>query len=217
MNYVGYKWLDEERTRRSADMLKMIPNESLESFVKRCKKLGYEACDKRNVIDRYKQMSDELIKGDLNEKRSNLSILLQNLDGDFNKASIIRNSNAFCCKEVIIFGDKGYDRRGACGMQKYENFRHVREVDDVKTILNEFDVIVGIDNVAHATPIDEYKWGPSLKTLVIFGEESIGIHDDIIKMCHDLVYIKQYGAVRSINVACASAIIFHEYSKTYFA
>lgn len=213
MNYVGYKWLDSAKTRRSADVLYMNANENLSMFTKRCKSLGFEAVDKRNVIDRYKLMSDVLIRGDLNERRFNFTVLLQNLAGDFNKASIIRNNNAFCGKEVILFGEKSYDRRGTTGMHVYENFRHVKLLSDLEPIFKEFDYIIGIDNVDGAIPIDEYKWDHDAKTLIIFGEEGIGICPEILDRCNSVLYIKQYGAVRSINVASASAIVMHEYTR----
>jgi tRNA G18 (ribose-2'-O)-methylase SpoU len=215
MNYVGYKWLDEAKTRRSADVLKMDDGEKLEAFIKRCGREGYDAVDARNVIDRYKLMSDELICGDLNARRFNFGILLQNLAGDFNKASVIRNNNAFCGQEVILFGEKRYDRRGTCGMHKYEHLVHVSVLDELDTILNNYQNIICIDNIEGAIAIDEYKFDHSVKTLFVFGEEGIGVCPELIDRCNDMLYIKQYGAVRSINVACASAIVMYGYTKQH--
>ena len=59
MNYVGYKWFDEAKTRRSADVLKMESGESLDKFKKRCTSLGYDCVDGRNLVDHYKFLSDE--------------------------------------------------------------------------------------------------------------------------------------------------------------
>jgi tRNA G18 (ribose-2'-O)-methylase SpoU len=191
----------------------MNKGESLEKFQKRCKLSGFECCDPRNIVDRYKLMSDELIKGDLNNRRFNFSILLQNLSGDFNKASIIRNCNAFCGKEVILFGDKQYDRRGTCGTHVYENFKHVRELYELDDFLSEYDHIIGVDNIEGALPIANYNWDYNSKTIFIFGEEGIGICQEIIDQCHDILYIPMYGSVRSINVSSASAIVMHEYVR----
>jgi tRNA G18 (ribose-2'-O)-methylase SpoU len=215
MNYVGYKFFDEAKTRRSAEVLHMNKDESLAQFQKRCRILGYECLDKRNVIDRYKLMSDDLIRGDLNERRFNYSILLQNLAGDFNKASVIRNNNAFCGKEVIIFGDKSYDRRGTCGMHLYENFNHVRELSELDGLLERFDRVIGIDNCDGAKPIQNYDWDYNEQTLFVFGEEGIGVCPEILERCDDILYIPQFGAVRSINVACASAIVMYEYTRNF--
>ena len=216
MNYVGYKYFDEAKTRRSADVLYMEKNEKLETFKKRCLNFGYEPVDKRNVIDRYKIMSDVLIKGDLNTRRFNFSIFLQNLAGDFNKASIIRNNNAFCGKEIIIFGDKDYDRRGTTGMHTYENFKHVSCLNDLGSLFENYDYVIGIDNVDGAKTIQEYNWNHEANTLLIFGEEGVGICPEILDQCHDILYIPQFGAVRSINVASAAAIVMYEYTRNFW-
>lgn len=160
-------------------------------------------------------MSDDLIRGDLNERRFNFSVFLQNLAGDFNKASIIRNCNGFCGKEVIIYGEKDYDRRGTCGMHTYENFKHVKQLSDLDGLFERYDHIIGIDNVEGALPIQSYNFDHKASTLLVFGEEGIGICPEIIEKCHSVLYIPQFGAVRSINVACASAIIMYEYTRNF--
>ena len=215
MNMVGYKWFDAEKTRRSAEVLKMEIGESLNAFKKRCESLGFEAVDARNVIDRYKLMSDDLIRGDLNSRRFNFSVFLQNLSGDYNKASIIRNSNAFCGKEVILFGEKDYDRRGTCGMHLYENFKHVKILKELDDLFGQYDYVIGIDNVSGAKPIQSYTFNHEAKTLFVFGEEGVGICPEIIEKCHCLLYIPQFGAIRSINVSSASAIVMHEYTRNF--
>lgn len=211
MGLVGYKYYDVERTRRSANILRQDSHESEIAFKKRCESLGYEPIDSRNVIDHYKFLNDELIKGDLNERRHNYSILCVNLVNDFNIASVIRANNAFCGKEILVFGNKQYDRRGTVGTHKYENFRHVRELDDLEGVVSEYDIVVGIDNIAEAKPINTYEWQHDKKTLIVLGQESIGIPGEIIEKCDDLLYIKQYGSVRSLNVAQAAAIVMYDY------
>ena len=42
MNYRGYKWLDEAKTRRSGEVIRMSPKESLPQFKKRCELLGFD-------------------------------------------------------------------------------------------------------------------------------------------------------------------------------
>jgi tRNA G18 (ribose-2'-O)-methylase SpoU len=211
MGLVGYKWYDAEKTRRSAEVLHQIDGEPAKKFEKRCIDNGFEPIDSRNVVDHYKFFNDELIKGDLNARRHNYSILCVNLINDFNIASVIRANNAFCGKEIILFGNKKYDRRGTVGTHTYENFRHVRELDELGSTMSEFDVVVGIDNVASATAINEYTWQHDKKTLIVLGQESIGIPGEIMDMCNDLLFIKQYGSVRSLNVAQAAAIVMYDY------
>ena len=73
----------------------------------------------RNVIDHYHYWKHEAIIADLDSKRNNFTVLCSNLYNDFNIATVIRNSNAFLAKQVILYGSKQYDRRGTVGTHHY--------------------------------------------------------------------------------------------------
>jgi len=169
--------------------------------------------DCRNLVNYYKYWETEAILADLNTKRFNYSVLCANVQGDFNVSCIIRSANAFLAKEVIIYGKRKFDRRGAVGTYHYTNFRHVRieETENLDKIISEFDVIVGIDNIVNAKPINNYSWDKNKKTLICFGEEQAGIPEAVIKKCHEILYIPQYGSVRSLNCASAAAIALYDY------
>jgi tRNA G18 (ribose-2'-O)-methylase SpoU len=46
---------------------------------------------------------------------------------------------------------------------------------------------------------------------MIFGQEQIGVPTEILNICNDILYIPQYGSVRSINVGTASGILMNSY------
>lgn len=164
--------------------------------------------DTRNVIDHYKYWKEDAIKADLRTKHHNFSVLITNKFNDFNIGSVIRNANAFCAKEVIVHGRKQYDRRGTVGCHLYTEMKHVRLVEnlDFKDCL-----IVGIDNLDGALPIETFDWPKDKHVVMAFGQESTGLAQEIIDICDHLVYIQQYGSVRSLNVGCASAIAMYDY------
>lgn len=179
------------------------------------------AIETRNIIDPYHYWSHEAILTDLDTKRHNFTVLCSNLGNDFNIATVIRNSNAFLAKSVWIYGNKQYDRRGTVGTHNYMKFNHVKAIDDVKRSIEQLAKnyknlrIVGVDNVRNATAIDKYQWPKNEHTLMIFGQEQTGIPDELLDLCDDLVYIRQYGSVRSLNVGTASGIAMYDYcSKT---
>jgi len=45
----------------------------------------------------------------------------------------------------------------------------------------------------------------------VFGEENLGVDEELRKISSKVLYIKQYGSVRSLNVGCASAIVMYDY------
>lgn len=173
--------------------------------------VGTKLVDNRNIIDYYKYWTTDAIKADLDTKRLNYSVLCCNINGDLNIGSVIRNSNAFLAKEVIIYGRKKYDRRGAVGVQNYLNFKHVKELTDIKEYIQK-NHCIAIDNVDNSLNINDFVW-PNYHFTMIFGAEGVGIPKEILDMILYKVYIPQLGSVRSLNVGCASAIAMNDYIR----
>lgn len=173
----------------------------------------------RNIIDFFAYWKTEAIKAELDTKRHNFSIVCCNIQGDFNLSSCVRSANAFLAKEVIIYGKKNWDKRGDVGTRHYTNFKHVRTIDNLEELLKteyKDSLIIGADNVPSALPIETYNWPKDKHIVLIFGEEQSGIPEDVQKLCNEMVYIVQYGSVRSLNVASAASItMFSLCSKLY--
>lgn len=175
----------------------------------------------RNLIDHYRYWTHEAIMTDLDTRRNNFSVLCCNLANDFNIATVVRNSNAFLAQRVYIYGNKRYDRRGTVGTHLYTHFNHVTEIDELKKTIDKLGQeknhirIVGVDNVKNAYPVNRYQWPKNEHVLMVFGQEQVGIPREVLDICHDTLYIEQYGSVRSLNVGTASGIAMYDYcSKT---
>lgn len=171
-----------------------------------------ETADNRNIIDYYKEWENDMIRADLDTKRLPFVVGFENISGDFNKASGVRNSNAFMAKETWIIGNKRWDRRGAVGTQNYIHLKYAKSLDEV--YLNHPNIRdmkwVAVDNVPGAIPITNYDWSP--ETFMIFGEEARGVSPMALGMAEDVVMIPQLGSVRSLNVSVASGIIMYDYA-----
>jgi len=163
--------------------------------------------DGRNIIDYYWYWKQEDILAHLNERRLPYAVMVSNLFNDFNISTVIRNCNAFVAKETYYYGKKRFDKRGAVGMHLYERIRWIPTEEELDSIQGY--TWVGVDNVPGATPIDEYEWPTN--ALIVFGQEQVGVPPELLKRCKDVVYIRQYGATRSLNIGCASAIAMQSY------
>lgn len=172
--------------------------------------------DTRNIIDPYKYWETEAILADLDEKRNNFSVLCANVVGDFNIGTVVRNGNAFLAREVLIYGKRVWDRRGAVGTQRYTHFKRFKEIEGLDE-LREYAKdchIVGLDNIANAVPMHTFSWPSDKHVLMVFGEENTGIPKELLDMCNDLVYIQQLGSVRSLNVGVASGLAMYSYCQS---
>lgn len=164
----------------------------------------------RNIIDHYWYWPTEAIKADLDTKRHKFGVLSSNLYNDYNISGVIRNANAFLAKKVYIYGSKKWDKRGAVGTHHYLHLEHLPEEFDVSSLKDEY-TFVGMDNVPGAKPLDEFEWPEN--ALMLFGQEQVGLPDSMLELCDHVVYIKQFGSVRSLNVACASGIAMYDYCR----
>ena len=162
--------------------------------------------DGRNIIDYYHYWTNEAIKADLDSKRFPFAVLCCNVHGDYNLSTVVRCCNAFLAREIFIYGRKKWDKRGAVGTHHYERFHHVREEFELDLIKGY--TWIGIDNVETALPIDEFKWPET--PLLCFGEEHVGVPKEVLARCKNVVYIRQYGSVRSLNVGVAAGIAIQD-------
>lgn len=169
-----------------------------------------ETLDNRNVIDFYKYWDQEAIIADLDSKRNDFVVVVERVNGDFNFSTVVRNSNAFLGKKVIRCGIKKYDKRGTVGTHHYEHLDYNESALDTIEYYRSIGYrIVAIDNVDGARELNSYSWDS--KSVMLFGEEGRGLSEDALSMADDIVYIKQYGSVRSLNVGTASGIIMYDY------
>lgn len=167
--------------------------------------------DTRNVSDFYKYWENDAIIADLDSKRNEFVVVVERVNGDFNFSTVIRNCNAFLAKKVYRCGIRRYDRRGTVGTHNYE---HVDYAENIINLINDYRQkgykIVAIDNVGEAQDIRSYQWEP--KTLMLFGEEGRGLSQEAIESADDIVYIPQFGSVRSLNVGTASGLAMYDYA-----
>jgi len=172
--------------------------------------------DNRNVVSKYKEWVNAEIRADLQKNRSECINIFINLSGDFNKASAIRSHNAFLGKEVYIVGRRRYDTRGTVGTYHYENVYHADDLREVVDKLHrEGYIIFAVDNIEKYNPENIFDVEFPIKSAFLYGEEGDGLSKRSIQMCDRMIYIQQYGSVRSLNVASAASIIMYEYTRQY--
>jgi|TARA_R100000315_G_C5210728_1_gene125125 tRNA G18 (ribose-2'-O)-methylase SpoU len=163
-----------------------------------------------NVEDRFKGKSKEEIRQVLRSTSHNFAVMMEHWQGDFNIGTMIRNANAFNAKKVFYYGKKKYDRRGSVGTHHYVDLAYIDDFGKLDSLRSDF-TFVCLDNVEGAVPMEHFDWPEN--TLMIFGEEGIGLSDEMLSMADHVVSITQYGSVRSMNVGTTSGIAMYDYVK----
>lgn len=163
----------------------------------------------RNVADRFKSKSEEEIKEELVATAHPFAVCFEHWIGDFNMAAGVRNANAFNVKEVFYIGDKKWDKRAAVGVHNYTDVQWLESVEDFVKLKERY-TIIGIDNVpGKSLSIRHTHWPHN--TLMVFGEEGVGLTPAMQEMCEYIVEIPMFGSVRSLNCGVASGIVMYDF------
>ena len=171
--------------------------------------------DTRNVMDRYRYWSVEAIKHDLDQRgRHMCEVAVENWTHDFNIGSIVRTANAFTARQVHIIGPHKWNRKGSLMTELYQDIGYHASVDEFMRDIRIRDAqlgqdtrIIALDIVPGAVPIESYKFPENC--ILLFGSAGPGLTGKALEAADDVVYITQYGSVRSLNAGAAAAIAMH--------
>lgn len=167
----------------------------------------------RNVVDKYKDKSEEEIKTDLQATALPCAVLMSQIIGDFNFGTLIRAANNFNVKSIYYYGNKRYDKRGAQGTYIYSDVIFLPLLDDIKRLKRDY-IFVGLENnIAGTIPLQSFQWDK--RSILVLGEEGVGIPQSIIELLDFKVEIPSRGSVRSLNVASAASIALYDYYCKY--
>jgi tRNA G18 (ribose-2'-O)-methylase SpoU len=173
--------------------------------------------DRRNVVDRYRYWRLEAIVADLDTRRHDFHVAIENWRHDFNIGTIVRTANAFLAAEVHIVGQRRWNRRGAMVTDRYQHVRHHETAADLAAYLREQAdgpvALLGIDNLPGSAHLETMAM--PRRVCFLFGQEGPGLSEAARAACHATFSIAQFGSTRSINASAAAAIAMHAWVRAH--
>lgn len=170
--------------------------------------------DRRNVADKYRYWSMEAIIADLDERRHDFHIAIENWQHDMNIGTVVRTANAFLAKEVHIIGRRRWNKRGAMVTDRYQHVRHHPTVEEfVAWAEGEGLAIIGIDIFPDSQKLETYELPRNC--VLVFGQEGPGLSEEVHQSAEATLSIEQFGSTRSINAASAAGIAMHAWIRRH--
>ena len=168
--------------------------------------------DRRNVLDKYRYLTVEAIKADLDKNRVDLHIAIENWQHDLNIGTIVRNANAFNLAGVHIIGRRHWNRRGAMVTDRYLTIDYFETVDEFAMAMTKDNrEIIAIDNLPGAVALSKTRL--PVRVVLVFGGEGPGLSVEMVAVSSQMVAIEQMGSTRSVNVGVASGIVLYEWMR----
>jgi tRNA G18 (ribose-2'-O)-methylase SpoU len=172
--------------------------------------------DHRNVVDRYRYWRHEAIVADLDRRRHDFHVAIENWRHDLNIGTVVRAANAFLAREVHIVGHRRWNRRGAMVTDRYQHIRYHPTLADLAGFCRGDDLpIVAVDNLPGAVPLETTALPRTC--LLLFGQEGPGLSAAARDVATLVCSIAQYGSTRSINAGVAAGIAMHAWIRQHAA
>lgn len=164
--------------------------------------------DRRNVVDGYRYWTVEAVVADLDTRRHDVHVAIENWVHDLNIGSVVRTANAFLVAQVHVVGRRRWNRRGAMVTDRYQHVRHHPDVAALAAWARAAGLpLIGLDNVPGSVPLEGF--GLPRACVLLLGQEGSGLSDEAVAACDAVLHIRQFGSTRSINAGAAAAIAMH--------
>jgi len=172
------------------------------------------AGDRRNVVDGYRYWRHDAIVADLDSRRHDFHVAIENWQHDSNIGSVVRTANAFVAAEVHIVGRRRWNRRGAMVTDRYQHVRHHSSVEELVAWARIAGLpVLGVDNLPGSQPLETYSL--PRRCVLLFGQEGPGLSAVARANCSAMLSIAQFGSTRSINAGAAAAIAMHAWIRQH--
>ena len=173
-----------------------------------------EQGDRRNVEDRYRYWRHEAIVADLDTRRHDFHVAVENWEHDFNIGSVIRTANALGARAFHIVGRRRWNRRGAMVTDRYQHEHHHADVAAFARWAHDAGLaIVGVDNLPGSVGIEGYDL--PRHCVLVFGQEGPGLTPAMQQAADVVLHIEQFGSTRSMNAGAAAAIAMHAWVRRH--
>ena len=119
--------------------------------------------------------------------------------GEIAAAKAEAGAAAFHAHEAAAQGDQ--IALAACTAQVDAAEARIRELESSR--------VIAMDIIPGAVPMERYVFPK--RCLLLFGAEGPGLSEKALELADDVVYISQFGSVRSINAGAAAAVAMHSW------
>jgi 23S rRNA (guanosine2251-2'-O)-methyltransferase len=143
-------------------------------------------------------------------------LFLENIRSMHNVGSVFRTADAFLAEAIYLCGytprpphrDIHKTALGATETVEWKYFDHA--VEAVKFLKKEGYQILGVEQVAGSTALQDFRLPAGEKMVLIFGNEVDGISEEVLDYCDACIEIPQFGMKHSLNVSVAAGMVLWE-------
>jgi tRNA G18 (ribose-2'-O)-methylase SpoU len=165
------------------------------------KKLSMDELNRMNIAEFKQSFKNPIV------------VVLDNVRSMNNIGSVFRTCDAFRIGEIYLCGitaqppHKGIEKTalGATQSVSWKYFNSTQEAVN-ELIKNKYSVFA-IEQVEQSITLNEFNSCDYKKIALVFGNEVMGVEQQVIDNCHGCIEIPQFGTKHSLNISISVGII----------
>lgn len=154
-------------------------------------------------------------------EKNPLVVVLDNIRSVYNVGSVFRTADAFLVKAICICGysptpehrQMAKTALGATDTVDWIQFPSA--TDAVNELKAEGYKIYAVEQAEGSISLEKCNFGNE-KIAVVFGNEVVGVQEEVIQACDGAIEIPQLGMKHSLNIATAAGIVLWKLSEHKF-
>ncbi|HTO17033.1 MAG TPA: RNA methyltransferase [Edaphocola sp.] len=173
---------------------------------------------KKKTMPELQRLSNEEAQ---HQFRFPLIIVLDNVRSMNNVGSVFRTADSFGLQEIIICGftpqpphrEIHKTALGATDTVKWTYYENVTEA--LEKLKQEEYKILAAEQTHNSVSLETIQYESIEKKAVIFGNEVVGVSDEALTYCDEVIEIPQFGAKHSLNISVSVGIVCWELIRNF--
>lgn len=140
-----------------------------------------------------------------------LTVVLENLHDDGNLSAILRTCDAMGIQRINVALEDGQsfksERNISLGAHKWLDIRVWPGTAPCLEDLRKHGYRIVATHLEASVPLEAIDF--SQKVAIVFGNEKLGVSDEVVRLCDQRVHLPMTGFVQSLNVSVAAGIALY--------
>ena len=151
------------------------------------------------------------------QAKTGVTVILDNVRSAQNVGSFFRTADAFAIEQIALCGITSTPpnreiHKTALGAEESIAWSYYpTTIECVEHLRNEGYKILAIEQVEGAVMLDQFRAEEGVKYAIIFGNEVMGVDQEVVDMCDGAIEIPQFGTKHSLNVSVSGGVVLWDF------
>lgn len=152
-------------------------------------------------------------------EKNPIVVVLDNIRSVYNVGSVFRTGDAFLIEGICVCGysptpeHRQMDKTALGATDSVDWVQYPSAVDAVNELKNNGYTVFAVEQAEGSISLEKFEI-TSDKIAVVFGNEVVGVQEEVLKACDGCIEIPQFGMKHSLNIATAAGVVLWELVRT---